>query len=551
MDILRFLPKNEYDAAISASAPTAANPFATISDISGFVPIAGNAGNPMTGNLVMGNGTTISANNGRGAINLRNFGVDGEVNIDCDGFGVVAGEFGVTPVGVITSGSAGSTFSFINSTFTKIGQISVVNNEGQDVTSGSSPGYPTILSSQNSTIKDGVINSNILGGLGVIAKTDNTAYSNQFGFNTGLAGEMILAHTPNAGNFTATLKAESGTIAYLTDVASIYAINGILTGPRIVTQSGNSLTFTGGSFSTDAYSINGVKYFHNNGVVNNVFAGSLCGENVTGLGNVAMGRAALWVHTTGPSNTAIGNVALSSLVLGSNNTAIGSGSMNDLDGTASNNFNSALGSNTLPTLATGQHNVSVGSSSGGNVFGGIGNTFLGAATGFETPGSTFNHSIAIGRQAKATASNQWVVGATPGGAYVNEAYFGRGVHAAVASLSSFNINATGVSAGIVDGSAATSVFGINGAYSNGTGDGGNVVIRVSVAGAVSNAVQNPLVDLATFNAITQSLDVLGDVEVKSSTKGIILEDRLGGGNRTRVYVQEDAPGLFTLYTESI
>ena len=70
-----------------------------------------------------------------------------------DGFGVVAGEFGVTSVGVITAGSAGSTFSFINPTFTKIGQISVVNNEGQDGTAGISPGYPTILSSQNSIAK--------------------------------------------------------------------------------------------------------------------------------------------------------------------------------------------------------------------------------------------------------------------------------------------------------------------------------------------------------------------------------------------------------------
>lgn len=36
-DISRFLPKNEYDAAINAAAPTAVNPFATIADLSGFV----------------------------------------------------------------------------------------------------------------------------------------------------------------------------------------------------------------------------------------------------------------------------------------------------------------------------------------------------------------------------------------------------------------------------------------------------------------------------------------------------------------------------------
>ena len=58
---------------------------------------------------------------------------------------------------------------------------------------------------------------------------------------------MILAHTPNAGNFTATLKAESGTIAYLSDVSSIYSLDGTLSSNRVMTMAGNSLSFTGGN----------------------------------------------------------------------------------------------------------------------------------------------------------------------------------------------------------------------------------------------------------------------------------------------------------------
>lgn len=48
---------------------------------------------------------------------------------------------------------------------------------------------------------------------------------------------------------------------------------------------------------------------------------------------------------------------------------------------------------------------------------------------------------------------------------------------------------------------------------------------------------------------TSMLTVNGDVEALGSTEGFVTEDRLGGGNRCRIYAQEDTPGVFTLYTE--
>lgn len=47
MDITRFLPINEYNAAVGANSPSALNPFATMNDLSGFV----------TGNMYTANGT--------------------------------------------------------------------------------------------------------------------------------------------------------------------------------------------------------------------------------------------------------------------------------------------------------------------------------------------------------------------------------------------------------------------------------------------------------------------------------------------------------------
>ena len=55
MDIARFLPNDHYQAALSANAPTALNPFATTADLTnalaGYLKLDGTT--PMTGDLDM------------------------------------------------------------------------------------------------------------------------------------------------------------------------------------------------------------------------------------------------------------------------------------------------------------------------------------------------------------------------------------------------------------------------------------------------------------------------------------------------------------------
>lgn len=102
--------------------------------------------------------------------------------------------------------------------------------------------------------------------------------------------------------------------------------------------------------------------------------------NTIGAGNVAIGNAALEVNTVGDGNTGIGSVALNFNTTGSYNTAVG---------------NRALLLNT-----TGNDNTVIGAS---------------AQSG------NFSGSVIIGRNALATANNQFVIGSagTPAGAVTN------------------------------------------------------------------------------------------------------------------------------------
>ena len=157
--------------------------------------------------------------------------------------------------------------------------------------------------------------------------------------------------------------------------------------------------------------------------------------NTTGVRNTALGVAALTANTTGGENTAIGYIALLSNVTGSNNTAIGSQSLRF--NTASNNtavgfesaysntsgieitaigyqalkastgsYNTAIGIQSLVSNTTGQINTAIG-----------GKSFLANTTGNNNTGigysvdsGNFSGSVIIGRDATATANNQFVVG---------------------------------------------------------------------------------------------------------------------------------------------
>jgi hypothetical protein len=243
------------------SAPTGNSYFLKIDDAGKVTSVDfTTGGETLSGTLALGNttgvndisidnGQVIKATNGSSSLDLRFSGTDGKIGLLGDFFEATMGTFFVDDaVGSVVANTGAASLSLFKGNLSKLGQISIGYNDGTDIFSSNLPSYPTILSSQNATVKDGVINSNILGGLSPISKTDNTPMLNQLGFNTGLAGEMILAHTPNAGNFTATLKAESGTIAYLTDVASIYGSDGTTGAGRVVTLT-DTLDFKDGEIT--------------------------------------------------------------------------------------------------------------------------------------------------------------------------------------------------------------------------------------------------------------------------------------------------------------
>lgn len=106
-----------------------------------------------------------------------------------------------------------------NTLFTKAGNMIIQENDTANYTTGNITNYPGAFIAQNTTINQNVVNSAAIGTNGAIVKTDNSTYVNAVAFNAGLTGEMRLVHTPNASDFTATLQAASGTIAYLSDLA--------------------------------------------------------------------------------------------------------------------------------------------------------------------------------------------------------------------------------------------------------------------------------------------------------------------------------------------
>ena len=107
----------------------------------------------------------------------------------------------------------------------------------------------------------------------------------------------------------------------------------------------------------------------------------------SGFQNVCIGYTAGWKITSGGNNTAIGRTALQNNVTGNENTSVGVASL--INTTSS--YNTAMGSQALLANSTGEGN---------------------SALGQLTNSGNFSHSVILGREATATASNQFVVGST-------------------------------------------------------------------------------------------------------------------------------------------
>ena len=208
--------------------------------------------------ISLSDGKTLKADNGSGFVNLRNAGIDSDVTVgntnsniffDNDvGTYLNDGIIGVDDLaGVSLVRNDQISFNLTASDFSRIGSFALVVNDVSDYNILNVPNYCGYSSSEGGKIKLGVKNSWIVAGAGAIAKTNNTAYANQLGFNTGEAFETILNYTTATANNTVTIQDGSGTLAFLTDVSSMYGVNGALTSDREVTlTSAFGISFLGG-----------------------------------------------------------------------------------------------------------------------------------------------------------------------------------------------------------------------------------------------------------------------------------------------------------------
>lgn len=122
----------------------------------------------------------------------------------------------------------------------------------------------------------------------------------------------------------------------------------------------------------------------------------------SGSGNIAIGEFALQDATSGTQNICIGYTTGWKIQTAVNNTAIGRTS---LQNNISGNSNTALGVSSLQNT-TSSDNTAIGISALSTNTTGEGNSALGA----NVDSGNFSHSVILGRQATATASNQFVVG---------------------------------------------------------------------------------------------------------------------------------------------
>ena len=159
--------------------------------------------------------------------------------------------------------------------------------------------------------------------------------------------------------------------------------------------------------------------------------------NSTAANNVAIGKNALLVVNS-DDNVAVGYNSLQNNTTGYSNTAVG---FNSLSGNSSGGGNVAVGGNALESNYTGQNNTAIGQYAMAAAYEGNSNIAIGNNAAYDLYAGSFNvvianeeyslqdgngnvaighlvdtgnnsHSVILGREAAATASNQFVVGSS-------------------------------------------------------------------------------------------------------------------------------------------
>lgn len=185
------------------------------------------------------------------------------------------------------------------------------------------------------------------------------------------------------------------------DGVSVYS-NGVGGNATVLSYGENAIASGGGNYNTAI----GYESQNNNatGIYNTSLGFRTLKDLVNGNGNVAIGEFALQDATSGTQNVCIGYTAGWKIQTAVNNTAVGRTS---LQNNISGDSNTALGVSSLQNT-TSSNNTAIGISALSANTTGEGNSALGA----NVNSGNFSHSVILGREATATASNQFVVGST-------------------------------------------------------------------------------------------------------------------------------------------
>jgi len=162
MDIQRYLPNNQYQAALNANAPTGANPFATIADI-------GAHGLPQV--LAIDNkmldADRITSLDGKATLAMQN--IAGSITW---------GTIGVTHTSTITVADGNAQLFVSNAAFSKNTNFGIFQNDTlQNFTAGATDQYPTIISTRGPILNANIVNSVAIAGVGLVLNKDNTLFT--------------------------------------------------------------------------------------------------------------------------------------------------------------------------------------------------------------------------------------------------------------------------------------------------------------------------------------------------------------------------------------
>lgn len=232
--------------------------------------------------ISLDDGQILKATNGDGLLNLRAGATNGSVELKgSTGVYNQGGVFGLSGASFMNLNPLSVSFGLFNQTFTKAGQMVVVDTDLNPFNTSASPTFPTSFSNQGWTINSGVFNTSVISGANGIAKTSNIAYTNQIGFNNGGSFETRLSHTVATSDNDILLPDNSGTVAILTDSESKLNVGSVF---QATTQSGfGSVGYDGHDLTTAAL------YFRSIGTARTVL-NSPSGSNV----DVRVGGSPRW-----------------------------------------------------------------------------------------------------------------------------------------------------------------------------------------------------------------------------------------------------------------